>query len=60
MADITHDFKHIKKQKIKIAKELCYANEVIERLKNCNDIYELERIMTYARYNLIERTYKNE
>lgn len=42
-------FKEIKSSIIKAAKELCYGEEVIEKLKKAKTEGELCRIMTTAR-----------
>ena len=37
----------------KIARELCYSDAVISRLKNAKSINEMDRIMNMARRGLI-------
>lgn len=40
---------------MKIAKELCYREEVIEKLKEAATITELSNIMTRARLKMMEK-----
>ena len=42
-----------KKRAMIAAKELCYDNEVIEKIKESKSIAEIERIMNTARKNMI-------
>lgn len=42
-----------KKRAIIAAKELCYDNEVIEKIKASKSIAEIERVMNTARKNMI-------
>lgn len=41
-----------KKRAMIAAKELCYGNEVIERIKASKSIAEIERVMNTARKNM--------
>lgn len=49
----TNDFKKEQKNKIKIAKELCYPDEVIAELVSATTSNELLRILTTARRDSI-------
>ena len=42
-----------KKRAMIAAKELCYDNEVIEKIKASKSIAEIERVMNTARKNMI-------
>ena len=42
-----------KKRAMIAAKELCYDNEVIEKIKESESIAEIERVMNIARKNMI-------
>ena len=42
-----------KKRAMIAAKDLCYDNEVIEKIKESKSIAEIERIMNTARKNMI-------
>ena len=42
-----------RKQAIIVAKDLCYGNEVIEKIKASKSIAEIERVMNTARKNMI-------
>ena len=41
-----------KKRAMIAAKELCYDNEVIEKIKTSKSIAEIERVMNTARKNM--------
>ena len=43
------DLKTIKKDTLRIAKELCYPDEILERIRNAKEENELYRIMATAR-----------
>lgn len=45
----TDDITTEKQQKIKIARELCYGKEVVDRLRQAKTSHELDRIMKSAR-----------
>ena len=42
-----------KKRAIIAAKELCYYNEVIRKIKESKSVAEIERVMNTARKNMI-------
>lgn len=42
----------VKKAQIKVAKQLVYPEEVIEKIRNAKTVYEIDRIMTQARLDL--------
>lgn len=47
------EFKRLKKMTIKAAKDLCYGQEVIDKLENAKTEGELYRIMRAAREEAI-------
>ena len=49
----SHELKSAKRSAIGIAKQLCYKNAVISKLKNASSIYEVDRIMRNARKGVI-------
>lgn len=53
MANINHTFKFEKEQTLKIARELLYGPDVIEKLSKAKTSIELTKIMNSARKGLI-------
>ena len=43
------EFREYKRKALKAARELCYGDEVIKRIKNAKTDVEISRIMTSAR-----------
>lgn len=40
-----------RKQVFRIAKQLCYSSDILEKIKNAKSVHELDRIMKDARGN---------
>lgn len=49
MLAMLEDLRHEKKQAVKVAKELCYGDEVANKIKNAKTPYEIDRILHAAR-----------